>query len=160
MSDNLTLERPVEMLGDEVTGEWHPRGRLLKCVVVTPEATLVDTFADFVALPLFDGEIGIAPLHSPMIGRLGYGEMRIVRNGTTRSYYVDGGFVQVVDNVVSVLTSRAIPASRLDAAVAAEQLAAARGRASHTPELMAIRDRAETQARAQLRVSRRAPTSR
>ena len=47
--------------------------KILECVVVTPEETALETPATFVALPLFDGEIGIAPGHSPMIGRLGYG---------------------------------------------------------------------------------------
>ena len=65
--------------------------------------------ADFVALPLYDGEIGIAPGHSPFIGRLGYGELRVVNGGGRTRYYVDGGFVQVADNLVSVLTKRAIP---------------------------------------------------
>ncbi len=67
----------------------------------------------FVALPLYDGELGVAPSHAPMIGRLGYGELRI-GHGEGQRYYIDGGFVQVVDNVVSVLTNRAIPATRLD----------------------------------------------
>ena len=80
----------------------------LTCIVVTPEATAVQQTADFVALPLYDGEIGIAPSHSPLIGRLGYGELRIRSGSVVTRYYVDGGFVHVVDNVVSVLTSRAI----------------------------------------------------
>lgn len=117
---------------------------------------MLEESAEFVALPLFDGEIGIAPLHSPMIGRLGYGEMRVKHGGGTTRYYVDGGFVQVVDNVVSVLTGRALPATGLSAAIASEQLNEARRRPSNTPELMALRDRAEQQARAQLRVARHA----
>jgi F-type H+-transporting ATPase subunit epsilon len=134
----------------------HSDGKQLRLVVVTPETTLVDEMAEFVALPLFDGEIGIAPLHSPMIGRLGYGEMRVTIGGRSERYYLDGGFVQVADNVVSVLTNRALPATQLDAGVAQEQLKSARERPSNTAELMAIRDRAEMQARAQLRVARRA----
>ena len=51
----------------------------MQCIVVTPEATVLDEPADFVALPLYDGEIGIAPGHAPTLGRLGYGEMRVVR---------------------------------------------------------------------------------
>ena len=84
----------------------------LTCTVVTPEQTALETKADFVALPLFDGEIGIAANHSPLIGRLGYGEMRIRTAGQVSHYYVDGGFVQVADNVVSDLTTRAVPAAR------------------------------------------------
>ncbi|HUY93142.1 MAG TPA: ATP synthase F1 subunit epsilon [Pirellulales bacterium] len=134
----------------------HSDGKRIRLVVVTPETTLLDELAEFVALPLFDGEIGIAPLHSPMIGRLGFGEMRVTAGGCATRYYVDGGFVQVVDNVVSVLTNRALPASQLDAAMAQEQLQSARQRPANTAELMAIRDRAELQARAQMRVARRA----
>ena len=52
-----------------------------QCIVVTPERTVYDRPAEFVALTLFDGEIGIAPGHVPLIGRLGYGEMRIGRKG-------------------------------------------------------------------------------
>ncbi|MGH7134252.1 MAG: ATP synthase F1 subunit epsilon [Pirellulales bacterium] len=133
----------------------HKSGQL-QLVVVTPEATVLEESAEFVALPLFDGEIGIAPLHSPMIGRLGYGEMRVTHGGRVSRYYLDGGFVQVVDDVVSVLTGRALAASALDPAIAAEQLNEARRRPSNTPELMALRDRAELQARAQLRVARHA----
>ena len=77
---------------------------MLQCIVVTPERTVYDQPAEFVALTLFDGEIGIAPGHAPMIGRLGYGEMRIGREAGSRRYYVEGGFVEVLGDVVSVLT--------------------------------------------------------
>jgi F-type H+-transporting ATPase subunit epsilon len=125
----------------------------LHVIVVTPESTVVDTTADFVALPLVDGEYGVAPLHSPMIGRLGYGELRIRSAGRVERYYADGGFVQVTDNVVSVLTNRAPPASGIDPAVATEQLRTAIARKAAGVEELAIRDRLITQARGQLRVA-------
>jgi F-type H+-transporting ATPase subunit epsilon len=128
----------------------------LTCTVVTPEQTALETKAEFVALPLFDGEIGIAPNHSPLIGRLGYGELRIKSGGQTASYYVDGGFVQVADNVVAVLTNRAVPVKSLDPAAAEAQLAAALQKPGNTPELREIRDRAIAQSRALVRAARRA----
>ncbi len=128
----------------------------LQCIVVTPETTVLDEPAQFVALPLYDGEIGIAPSHSPLIGRLGSGEMRIDLGDKIERYYVEGGFVEVLGNVVSVLTNRAVAADELDVSVAEEQLAAARSRPANTEDLMATRDRAVTQARARLRVARRA----
>ena len=133
--------------------DYHPGH--LQCMVVTPEATVLDEEADFVAMPLDDGEIGIAPGHSPMIGRLGYGELRLKKAGHSKAYYVDGGFVQVAANVVSVLTNRAMPAENVDPQVAAEYLAQAKARKANSPELMAIRDRLEKQARAQIRVANR-----
>jgi F-type H+-transporting ATPase subunit epsilon len=128
----------------------------MQCVVVTPEATVLDEAADFIALPLYDGEIGVAPKHSPMIGRLGFGEMRLRQGDRTKSYYVDGGFVQVADDVVSVLTNRAIPAKDLNLQQAKEQLEAVHTRKANTDELLAIRDRLEAQARAQIRVAEHA----
>jgi F-type H+-transporting ATPase subunit epsilon len=128
--------------------------KLLHVVVVTPEQTALEQEAEFVAVPLFDGELGIAPLHSPLIGRLGYGEMRIKTAGKTLHYYIDGGFVQVVDDVVSVLTNRAVPANKLDSAAAQSHLNAAMAKPANTPELLAIRDRSIAQARAQIRVAK------
>jgi F-type H+-transporting ATPase subunit epsilon len=127
----------------------------LQCTVVTPERTVRDGPAEFVALTLLDGEIGIAPGHTPLVGRLGYGEMRITVAENVERYYVEGGFVEVVGDVVSVLTARAIPADKIDEAVAQEQLTAARHRSANTPETIDARDRAEAQSRAQLRVARK-----
>ena len=128
---------------------------MLQCIVVTPERTVYDQPADFVALTLFDGEIGIAARHTPMIGRLGCGEMRILREEGIDRYYVEGGFVEVLGDVVSVLTNRAVPAAEIDEAVVEERLRAAQSRVVTTPEAMAIRDRTQEQCRAQLRVVRR-----
>jgi F-type H+-transporting ATPase subunit epsilon len=127
----------------------------ISCVVVTPEQMALDEKAEFVALPLFDGEIGILPGHSPMIGRLGFGELRLRNQGQVRRIYLDGGFVQVVEDVVSVLTPRAIPAAKIDAGAARKQLETALQRPINTPELLEIRDRLIAQARAQLHVAQR-----
>lgn len=110
----------AEAVGHEKTTKLG--GHKLHCVVVTPEKTLFDELVEFVALPLHDGEIGILPGRSPLIGRVGYGELRTKDGETHRRYYVDGGFVQVRDNVITVLTNRAIPADQLDPAVAAREL--------------------------------------
>jgi F-type H+-transporting ATPase subunit epsilon len=94
----------------------------LQCVVVTPERTLFDELVEFVALPLFDGELGVLPGRSPVIGRLGFGELRTKALGATKRYFIDGGFAQVRDDVVTVLTNRAIPAALLDPQAAAKEL--------------------------------------
>ncbi|MEN6450347.1 MAG: ATP synthase F1 subunit epsilon [Thermoguttaceae bacterium] len=127
----------------------------MQCIVVTPERTFCDRQADFVALTLFDGEIGIAPGHTPMIGRLGSGELRLRDEGQTDRYYVEGGFVEVLDDVVTVLTHRALATTEIDPAVAQEQLASARTRRAAMPEAADARQRAIDQARAQLRLAKR-----
>ena len=128
----------------------------LKCIVVTPEKTVLEKDASFVAVPLYDGEIGIAPGHSPLIGRLGCGELRLRDKDRVSRFYVDGGFVEVNGNIVSVLTSRAIPATDIDSLVVEESLGDAIRSPVTSPEAMDARDKLITQARAQLRVARRA----
>jgi len=128
----------------------------MQCIVVTPEESLLDQPADFVAVPLADGEIGIGPGHTPLIGRLGAGELRITHEGQTSHYYVESGFVEVVSDVITLLTNRAVPARDLKAEVLQVQLDAARERPAHTPDEIQHRDRTVALTRAQLRVARRA----
>ena len=128
----------------------------INCTVVTPEQTALEQPVDFVVLPLEDGEIGIAENHSPLIGRLGFGELRLRVGDEVARFYVDGGFAQVVDNQVTVLTNRAIPADEIDDAAATEQLQEALQRPANTPPLLEIRDRLIAQARGQRLVARRA----
>lgn len=122
-------------------------------IVVTPEATALEETTSFVALPLFDGEKGVASNHAPLIAKLGYGELRFERGGSTQRYYVDGGFVQIADNVVSVITERAIPAAELQPELVRENLSAAAARAANSDELIGAREKAVAQARAQLRIA-------
>ena len=123
----------------------------LRCVVVTPEKSVLDAAADFVAVPMFDGELGILPGRQPLIGRLGYGELRTVQGATTRRFYVDGGCVQVRADVVTLLTAKAIPAEELKASAAEAALQEALKPAA-TPEEQDRQRIAQLRARAQLRI--------
>src|SRR5207248_1114908 len=120
----------------------------LQCVVVTSERAVLDEAADFVAVPMFDGELGVLPGRAPLIGRLGAGELRIQQRGATRRYYVDGGFVQVRSDVVTLLTHKAVPAEQIDAAVAERQLREALAETTHSPVELARNAKAQTRARA------------
>lgn len=108
--------------------------KMLKCVVVTPERTVLDEPADFVAVPMFDGELGVAPGRAPLIGRLGFGELRTRQGNREQRYYVDGGFVQVRSNSVTVLTARASKAEDINLAKVEENANAAKALAKKDPE--------------------------
>jgi F-type H+-transporting ATPase subunit epsilon len=129
--------------------------RTLQCVVVTPERAVVDEPADFVALPLYDGELGVLPGRAPLIGRLGYGELRIRRGDQTQRYFIDGGFAQVRSNIVTVLTPRAQVAEEIDPDVVVRALEATKTPA-HTPKEQEEKLKAQERARGQLRVARHA----
>ena len=123
--------------------------------VVTPEETVLETMSSSVVLPLFDGEVGILRGHAPLIGRLGYGEMRLTTPAGVTTLYVDGGFVQVADDVVNVMTNRAIPVAEINAAAAEAQLQAALVQTASGEESIAARQRTLDQARAQLRLAKK-----
>ena len=87
----------------------------IHCVVVTPERTILDEEANFVALPVHDGELGVLPGRAPLVARLGPGELRLKsEDGKQEQVFVDGGFVQVRQNVVTVLTARSEAVHELD----------------------------------------------
>ena len=123
----------------------------LQIVIVTPEKTTLDQQAEFVALPMIDGEAGILPGHAPMIGRLGPGELRIRNDGKTDRYFVDGGFAQIEGGVVSVLPGSSVPAADLRAEDAKNALNEALALPSDKPELNEIRQKAVAIARAKVR---------
>lgn len=125
----------------------------LQCVVVTPERTLIDEAADFVALPLFDGELGVLPGRLPLIGRLGFGELRTRVEDRTSRYFIDGGFVQVRDDVITVLTPRAVPAQEIRTHSVHEELNQALAIRADSDAAQAAKDRALARARARLRVA-------
>ncbi len=81
--------------------------KALQVVIVTPEKAVLDERAEFVVLPMIDGELGILPQHVAMIGRLGNGELRITQAGKVQKWQLVGGFAQVRGDVVTVLTGRA-----------------------------------------------------
>ncbi len=140
------------------TAEYDPQaegkkpGDLVRCVVVTPERTLFDQLVEFVALPLYDGELGVLPGRSPLIGRLGFGELRTKQHGTTRRYFIDGGFAQVRDDVVTVLTGRATPAESINTEAAARELEHAKMRKATGEPEQDEKAKSVDRARAQVRV--------
>ncbi len=80
---------------------------MLKVSVISPEAVLFEGDAESVVAPAFDGEVGILTGHAPMVTLLGRGVLRVGGGSAGRRFEVDGGFLQVADNLVRVVTERA-----------------------------------------------------
>jgi F-type H+-transporting ATPase subunit epsilon len=130
-------------------------GKNLQIVLVTPETTLLNEPVDSIRLPMFDGQLGIYPSRAPAVGRLGAGELRLVQGGSTRSYYIDGGFVQVKGPVVSVLTNRATPVEQLDPRVVEEEVQAVKKRVAKTDDEVAAKAADLAKARKRLALLRK-----
>jgi F-type H+-transporting ATPase subunit epsilon len=130
----------------------------VRCLIVTPETTILDTRARTITLPLFDGQRGVARGHAPFIGRLGAGAVRISgeQGGpaeAVRQVFIEGGFVEVGHDAVTVITQRAIHAEKLDAAQAREMLAKLQGEKATGDEAIAAKLKALETARALVRTA-------
>jgi len=65
---------------------------------------MFDSEADAVVAPAFDGLVGILPNHAPFMTLLGEGTLTVRRSEAVSRFSVRGGFLQVVDNRVRVVT--------------------------------------------------------
>lgn len=127
----------------------------LRLVIVTPETTLLDEPVESLRFPLYDGQIGILPGRSPLVGRLGYGELHATTSSGEHSYFIDGGFVQVKGSVVSILTGRSVPSNKIDASDAEAQLADANSRVPTNEIEFEAKERDQERARRMLMLSRK-----
>jgi len=107
----------------------------LRLVLVTPEKTLFDRPLASIRVPMFDGSAGIYPGRAPLVGRLGIGELKLLGNdGISESFFIEGGFIQIKGELVSVLTNAAMPVSKISRKAAADELAKAQSEKAKTDE--------------------------
>lgn len=101
----------------------------IRCTVITPEARVLDAEASYVSVPMWDGKAGFERQTSAQVAKLGTGELRVdLVDGTTKRWFVDGGFVQNVDNTLKILARDAVPEGELDEGDIKAELAEANAR--------------------------------
>ncbi|MGB4442412.1 MAG: ATP synthase F1 subunit epsilon [Coriobacteriia bacterium] len=90
--------------------------RTLLCEIVTPEKIVYTNEVEMVVAPTLDGEVGILPLHAPLVTVLRPGELRVRYNDNkdVEWFAVSGGYLQVYHDKVIVLADAAEHASRVD----------------------------------------------
>jgi F-type H+-transporting ATPase subunit epsilon len=88
--------------------------------IVTPEAKTFSQDVDMVVLPGVEGELGILPMHVPLMTRLLPGEVRITQGEKHMELVVGTGFVEVTQTKVSILTDMAMADSEVDESAAEE----------------------------------------
>jgi F-type H+-transporting ATPase subunit epsilon len=94
------MAQPASAAGPASSGRLH-------VVVISPEKTIYDGEADSVVAPGADGELGILRGHAPLMTLLGAGDIRVKSGGKTERFHVEGGFLQVIHDVVTVLSEQA-----------------------------------------------------
>ena len=100
----------------------QPPYKTFRCLLISPEQTVLDCQATFAVLPAHDGQVGIAVNHAPLVCKLGIGAIRVDAADGPRYCYLEGGFARVRNNELTVLTPTAIPAEQIDRAAAQQHL--------------------------------------
>ena len=95
--------------------------------VVSAEESIYSGEAEFVVLPGVMGELGVYPKHTPLITQIKPGEVRIKVPGQAEEQivFVQGGYLEIQPDVVTVLSDTAIRAKDLDEAKALQAKQAA-----------------------------------
>ncbi len=130
----------------------------LRLEIVTPEAKTFSEDVDMVTIPGADGELGILPLHTPLMAALQPGEVKIKHAGAETFLATGGGFAEVLPDRVTILTDMAVTESQIDEAAtqaAIDRAKEALASAARGSEELASTEAALARLAAQLKLKRR-----
>jgi F-type H+-transporting ATPase subunit epsilon len=129
----------------------------LKLEIVTPDAVVYSEDVHMVTLPAIEGQIGVYPMHIPLLTQIVPGEIIVQKDGRESYLAVGEGIVEVTATRVAIVTDMAIPADKIDEAKVEEarQRAAARLQDKISDESLAAVNASVVRAVAQLQVRRR-----
>ena len=94
----------------------------ITCRVVSPERPLFEGQVERLVAPGALGELGIYPLHAPLISKLGSGVLRLHTGTETKRLAVRGGFLEVKDDDVTMLVTKAVTPEDVDRATVERDL--------------------------------------
>ena len=125
-----------------------------QCTVITPEQKVLECDAGFVAFPAHDGEMGVLTRRSPLVCKMGIGTLRIESPDEKHTLFVDGGFAQVLDNRLTILTQQAKSTDQIDGESARQSLIEARAMKITDDKSYTARDNAIRRAGTQIKLTR------
>jgi len=130
---------------------------LFKLEITTPTGCVYSKGVDMVTLPGQEGEMGILPLHAPLIALLGDGEIVAKRGDQEDRLLVTGGCAEITPDRVAVLTVFATDEAAIDEnkAEAARARAEARLKEKLSPNEAALVQASLAHSLAQLKIKRR-----
>ena len=92
----------------------------LKLEIVTPEAKIYSEDVEMVTLPGIEGEMGIYPMHVPLLTQVAAGELVARKSGQDHYLAIGDGFVEITTDRVAVMTDMAMKADDIDESKAEE----------------------------------------
>ena len=129
----------------------------LKLEITTPTGQVYSKDVDMVTLPGQEGEMGILPMHVPLIAVLGEGEIIARRGDEEDRLLVTGGCAEITAERVAIITVFATDETAIDENKAEEARARAEARLKEkiSPDEVALVQASLSHSLAQLRIKRR-----
>ncbi|MBL8744985.1 MAG: F0F1 ATP synthase subunit epsilon [Phycisphaerae bacterium] len=118
-----------------------------RCKLITPQARIFDAKVSYASVPMWDGKMGVMKGTGAIAGRLGFGELRVefvdryevgvkLEESGHKSWFLEGGFVQNVNDELTILAAGAVELESLDEAAAKAELETANAKSSAVPAEM------------------------
>jgi F-type H+-transporting ATPase subunit epsilon len=120
--------------------------------IVTAERSLLEDDVDMVIAPGSEGELGILPMHAPLLTMVSPGEIRLKKGAGESSFAVTGGFLEVRDNRVTILADAAERADEIDLARAEAAMKKAQEAIKAAPHAKELEEATKAFQRATLRL--------
>jgi F-type H+-transporting ATPase subunit epsilon len=119
-----------------------------RCKLITPQARIFDAKVSYASVPMWDGKIGVMKGTGAIAGKLGFGELRVefvdryevgvkLEESGRKSWFIEGGFIQNVNDELTILAAGATELETLSEAAARKELEEANARSSAVPAEMA-----------------------
>ena len=122
--------------------------------LVTPERQVLDDEVTYASVPAWDGQVGLMPQRAAMLAKLGDGILRLdYPEGGSRWYFLQGGFAQMQDRRLTLLTDQAIPAEKVVRSSAEAELVEAQALVAITDDEVSNKQRAVARAKSLIQLS-------
>jgi F-type H+-transporting ATPase subunit epsilon len=82
--------------------------------LLSPLEPLFEGATDFIVARGTGGEFGVLPGHAPLLTWLKPGELMLRRDQKEEFFFLEGGYVEVLPNRVTILANRGVPVAQLD----------------------------------------------
>ena len=124
----------------------------MKVVIITGEKEVYSDQVDVIVVPGVEGELGILPYHAPLMTSLRSGEIMTRKDGEETFLAVSGGFVEIMDNTVTILADSAERSDDIDEQRAQAAMRRAQERIQQHPSDLDLERAMATMRRSQVRL--------
>ena len=106
----------------------------LNLEIVSPEKLVASKSVDMIIISGTEGDFGLLPGHAPIVSSIRPGLLEIHENNNVEKFFVTGGFVEVLENRVSILANEINNIDDIDIVIVENEIKDLKEKLSQTEE--------------------------